>query len=434
MLISEIDDGYVGIVNTWKPKSLKVINSKQNSLLTEIDGKSTILQISKKVGIDIEEIFNFCKMLEPNDLVRFDQSFSSIERPEEPSTLSLWIHTTNKCNLTCNYCYIPTLNTTGGMDVKVQSELLIKLEQTIISRKLRMVKLRLAGGEPLIKFKEWKVFIETAFVIAKRNDCKIKVSFLTNLTVLTQEIISFSKQYQIGFGVSIDGLKENHDDIRKFRNNKGSFDILLNNLNLLIENGISVSTSTVVNNYNFFGLPELTRFLIDKDIPFRYSIVRGEYVDRLSISNYLMECYKLMERSIEDGWRFSNHTLCDLKPSELGFQTCGAGFSGGAVYVDGGIYYCHVQFGGQKQEVDNIFNTSIDLLSMIEKGNEYEGSKSDDCQSCNYKHVCTSGCPMFRENGKDPNCGIYHQFIPIIYKLQAKERFLEIKKNYNVRI
>ncbi len=59
---------------------------------------------------------------------------------------------------------------------------------------------------------------------------------------------------------------------------------------------------------------------------------------------------------------------------------------------------------------------------MIVSGEHHEDAKSEDCKKCRYRSVCTSGCPVYRVNGKDPQCSLYHRFIPMYYELQAQER------------
>jgi len=423
LLVLNLQNDFYGVVNTWYPNSLRIINSTQLSILNEIDGLSTISRISGKLNIDAELIYQYCKILEEKDIVRFDDKFLTHTTPTDPTHLNLWIHTTNKCNLTCSYCYISTLNSTGGMSEPVQRQLLEKLERTVKDRGLQSVKLRLAGGEPMTQFKAWKPFIEKAYKLFEEIHCDFSVVFLTNLTILNKEIVEFSKDFSIGYGVSIDGIHAYHDQERKFHNNKGSFAVVDTNIDTLLANGISVSTSTVVSNSNLQGLPSLAKYLIEKNILFRFSIVKGEIIDRSSLSSYLQDAYNIMENAIDEGWSFSRyHRFCDLKPSELGFQTCGSGFSGASIYVDGGVYYCHVQFGTKSLQSGTLFDDSQDLVSLINNGKHHEGFRSDDCTNCNYRHVCTSGCPMYRENGKDPNCSLYHEFIPVIYRLQAKER------------
>lgn len=426
----KIEDNFYAVVNSWQPNSLRVITQHQLDLLNLVDGVNSVEEIAKRLKIDSELVDSVLRLFIDSGIVKFSNIFDEYEKKSrKPNALNLWIHTTNKCNLTCNYCYISTLQTTGAMKPEVIKKLGDNLFKTAKNRKLKQIKIRLAGGEPLLQFKQWKPFILEMQERFKEIGSEFSASFLTNLTFLSDEIIDFAKENKIGFGVSLDGFDFYHDITRKFHNGKGSFDIVDKNLQILKDNGIRPSISTVVTGENMEGLPALTEYLIEKGLHFRYSIVRGENINRDRLSKILSESYQIMEKAIERGWNFANlHKLCDLKPSELGFQTCASGFSGGAVYVDGGVYFCHVQFGKDGEANGSIFEENADMLTLIERGSNYLGVRSDDCQTCNYKHICTSGCPMYREEGKDPNCGIYHEFVPQIYRLMGKERLIKIKK------
>jgi uncharacterized protein len=95
------------------------------------------------------------------------------------------------------------------------------------------------------------------------------------------------------------------------------------------------------------------------------------------------------------------------------------------------LNYCHVHAGDSSQPSFSIFDEGLDLVDMIEQGSHYEDQKSKDCSLCKYKSVCTSGCPIYRVNGKDPQCSLYHTFIPQIYELQARER-LKLLRDYEM--
>ncbi|MXV18010.1 radical SAM/SPASM domain-containing protein, partial [Hufsiella ginkgonis] len=330
---------------------------------------------------------------------------------------------TDACNLGCSYCYIPTLNTGKGMNAGVRLQLLAKFVEAAELRGIRAIKLRLAGGEPLTQFRAWQEFIPQATDTLAKLGCKLEAGFVTNLTILNNEMIAFARQYNIGFGVSLDGVGAFHDATRQFRSGAGSFGVADAHIKRLLAESIPVAINTVVTNQNLAGLPELTRYLIALDVPFRYSIVKSEAIDAELLEKYLSETYRIMSEAIETGWPFfKRFQFCDLKPNDLGSQTCTSGFAGGAIYVDGSFKYCHVQFGQQGHATQTIFNMETDLVSMIENGEHPEEDKSDDCKKCRFRSVCTSGCPVYRENGKDPQCSLYHRYIPKYYELQAKER------------
>jgi uncharacterized protein len=432
LLIKPIDDQHFFIVNCAYPNSLRILNRAQYEVITAIDNRTSTVALSDRFMIATDVLEEFFSLLSQTEIIRFDHHFSKPQKPDNPKSLNFWIHTTNRCNLTCSYCYISTLNTTSGMSETTRRQLLDKMVETVQKRTIKSIKLRLAGGEPLSQFKAWKAFIPQAQETLQESGCRLECSFITNLTILTDEMLAFSKEYNISYGVSLDGLDVDHDVTRSFKSGTGSFSLIDRHLRTLLSHHIPVSTNTVITNTNLAGLPRLTRYLVDLDVPFRYSIVKGEMIDAERLETYLLQSYSLMKDAIQNGWRFSRrHQFCDLKPGELGFQTCASGFSGGAIYVDGTVNYCHVHFGDEAQLSHSLFNPDTDLVDMIEQGSHYEAMKSIDCQLCRYQSVCTSGCPVYRVNGKDPQCSLYHQFIPLIYELQARER-LKLLQEYRM--
>ncbi|MEZ0611376.1 radical SAM protein [Fibrella sp. WM1] len=430
LLVRPIEGDYFYAVNCAHPHSLRVLNRAQYDLLNAIDNQTSTAMLGERLGLSVDVLEGFLRMLAQTEIIRFDDRFNKPTKPARPTSLNFWIHTTNRCNLSCGYCYIATLNTSGGMPLAVQQQLVQKLVETVYKRQLSRVKFRLAGGEPLTQFKAWQAFIPTVRQRLAEAGCGLDVSFLTNLTILNDEIMAFAKEQSISFGVSLDGEGAYHDATRSLRSGAGTFDRVSANLRTLLANGIPVSTSAVITNDNLAGLPDLTRYLIGLDIPFRYSIVKGETIDAALLDHYLSEAYVLMHEAIEQGWRFSQrHQFCDLKPNELGFQTCASGFSGGAIYVDGTVNYCHVHVGDKTKQAHSIFDQELDLVDMIDAVSHYEGPRSTDCQTCRYQSVCTSGCPVYRVDGKDPQCSLYHRFIPLMYELQARERLQLLRES-----
>jgi len=424
LLLRPVSDGFAYAVNCSFPSSFRLLNERQYELLQAVNGDDDVSTIAANFGMNSETLEQFLSMLHKTELVGFDDSgFSMPQKPTTPNTLNFWIHTTNACNLGCSYCYISTLNTGKGMTDAVRHQLLNKMLEAVKNKGIRHIRLRLAGGEPMGQFNVWKTFIPEARQVLSNAGCQFDVGFVTNLTMLNDEIIEFSKEHGIGYGVSLDGVEAMHDATRSFRSGCGSFGIVDANLRKLIAANIPVSVNTVVTNLNLTGLPDLTRYLIGLDIPFRYSIVKGENIHAELLDEYLSASYAIMNEAIQRGWQFSKrYQFCDLKPNELSFQTCASGFSGGAIYVDGSFKYCHVQFGDNAPAQQTIFNEDLDLVDMIASGEHHEDHKSDDCKQCRYRSVCTSGCPVYRVDGKDPQCSLYHRFIPKYYELQAKER------------
>ncbi len=140
----------------------------------------------------------------------------------------------------------------------------------------------------------------------------------------------------------------------------------------------------------------------------------------------------IIEDAIGKWYEFSDkHRLCDLKFSNPNERVCWSWYAWWAIYIDGWMYFCQIQF-WQEKELGNI-NTEHDLLNLVEKWDHFNMPLSKDCKECNYKYVCSWGCPLERWEGKDPHCSVYKEMIPKIYKLIWKEKLLKILNTQNVQ-
>lgn len=327
-------------------------------------------------------------------------------------TIGFWIHLTDNCNLTCDYCYISTLKEKMIMSSNVIEQLIYKLNEVIrIHPNIKNISLKLAGGEPLTKFHNWKNEIEKLIYIFKSQKINLNIRILTNLTILDDEIIKYCIKNEIYFSVSLDGLDYYHNKYRKFKNGKGSFNIVKNNLFKLDQNKIKYSILVTISNYNLDGIVDLIKFLIRNKISFRLADEKGSNVDRNKIIKVLNECYLLIKS--DKNFDIKNkHVLCDLNIINESKYPCSMGISSGAIYTNGDIFFCHSQFGSKK--ILGNLNDSEDLLEIIHKGLKFH-SLSVECSNCNFKTICAGGCPLYRNNeNKTPMCNVFKQVIPKI--------------------
>lgn len=428
LVIISLDEDFFAIVNPDIKDGMKVINSQQKEVLDLINGENTPITIASTLAKPLEDVQSCCQILMEKDFVNFSGEFASVSNAVVPNSLNFWIHTTNECNLRCSYCNIHTLGLKNQLEEDTITVFFHKVVETVKNNGLKKVSLRLAGGEPLLKFDLWIKKLDDLRSLLSVEGCVLQVTFLTNLVALKESMIPILKDRKIGIGVSLDGLYDFQDSTRHFKNGKGSFSIVNSNLQLLIDAGIKPGIMTVVSNKNLDGLVELTKFLISKNLFFRYSFVQGEVLDIEKTKLVLMECYKEIEQAIiSNGYSFvKNHTLCDLKLLKPFFQTCSNGFSGGSLYTNGDLYFCQTQF-GVTEPIGSIFMEG-DLLSILQRGSFYPKIQNSTCISCQFRYICTGGCPLERENGIDPHCVLYQEFIPVLFRLIALEKLQIIKQ------
>ncbi|NTE05538.1 4Fe-4S cluster-binding domain-containing protein [Agrobacterium tumefaciens] len=199
LLLRQVGEGYAYVVNCSFLNSFRLFNQKQYEILQSVNGTDDVKSIADKFGMEIGPLGQFFDMLRKTEIVRFDHRFSAPQKPVTPNALNFWVHTTNACNLGCSYCYISTLNTSGGMEKKVQQQLLHKIIDAAKTDGIRHIRLRLAGGEPLGQFCVWKEFIIKAKQSLAPLGCRLDTGFVTNLTMLNDDMIAFAKEIPYRF-------------------------------------------------------------------------------------------------------------------------------------------------------------------------------------------------------------------------------------------
>ena len=146
----------------------------------------------------------------------------------------LRISLTERCNLRCFYC-MPE----EGIELRDKSEFMTSEEVLFIAKKyveLGVKKIRLTGGEPLIKKNAKELILEL-------GKLPVELSITTNAILIDQFIDVFKTAGIKRVNVSLDSLKmDKINDIS--RRNFG--DRILDNINLLIDSGFTVKVNAVV--------------------------------------------------------------------------------------------------------------------------------------------------------------------------------------------
>ncbi|GET34972.1 hypothetical protein PbJCM13498_38350 [Prolixibacter bellariivorans] len=426
--IIPVKENFYLALNPGVNNGIKILNEQQVAVLREMDGQTSIEEIVNATGYPTEVIVQLLDIFGEIELIGYSPDFTEPQLPTEARNIDFWVHTTDACNFNCPYCYIDKTKNKSIRD-DVLEKFIQKIVTLVEKRNLAEISLRFSGGEPLLRFHQVKEAILKIKSELKSRDCKTNIGFLTNLTLLNQEIVSFIQQENLYTSISLDGFGVFHDKTRHFKNNRGSFHIVDKNINTLLEAGHSrIIIMTVISNRNLDGLPELAHYLAKKNIPFRFSIVTGEEIDQAKLKKKLFEVYDIFERYIKDSsYAFArNHHLDDLRFLSPSYRPCSAGFMSGGLYTDGKIYFCQQEL-GNGEDSGSVFDET-DLIQNIQTKQHRHTQLHDDCESCSYRYVCSGGCPLYRINGKSPHCGLYKELLPRIYQLIGLERYYRLKQ------
>ena len=289
--------------------------------------------------------------------------------------ISPWIHTTDKCNLRCHYCYVK------GNNVMTE-EVYDALGKLLLNSEAKKRHLRFAGGEPLLVFDQWESF---ARKMLDKEGTSVEV--LTNFTRVPESFWDFANLPFVNLSVSVDNGKtikvldkSISDKLARLKNPWILTTVTTENIDDL--NVLAAFIGR--NNYGWC----ITTDYFEKTMP-HWSILYHrmlEVIDVLKQFNY-------------DFTRISFNN-CSMNKN---FSGCRAGDEMFAVAPDGKIYACQTLIG--KNSIGDVWNGYE--RKRIEQRN--------NCGSCEISGICSGWCPLYFKQ-QSPLCNVIKMFSTKIIK------------------
>jgi len=148
-----------------------------------------------------------------------------------PGEMHVTLMPTLACNLACDYCFQKEHPAFGKMNAATEDATLEWVLRAIDERKLRSLHVHYFGGEPLRR----KDFVlRTAEILSTAMAARggtFSWSCTTNGVNLTPDFAARLRRFGDGtFKVTLDGDRETHDRMRTYRNGRGSFDEIFENV------------------------------------------------------------------------------------------------------------------------------------------------------------------------------------------------------------
>ena len=356
----------------------------------------------------------------------------------------------SRCNLACKYCYYlekAKLYVDSPQEV-MSDELLEKfIHDYIAAQTMPQVLFTWHGGETLMRpLSFYKRVVELQKKHA--NGHTIDNCIQTNGTLLTDEWCEFFRRENWLVGVSIDGPQEFHDEYRRNKGGRPSFQQVMRGIRLLNKHGVEWNALAVVNDFNADYPLDFYHFF--KEIGCHY-IQFTPIVERLQChedgrtlasvneegTGGMMEFSVTPEQwgnflcTIFDEWvhndvgdyfiQIFDSTLANWMGQQPGIctlaPTCG---HAGVIEWNGDVFSCdHFVF--PEYKLGNIRTSSlIDMMySPRQKafGQAKRKALPRQCRECNYLFACNGECPKNRfahtaegEPGLNYLCKGYHQF------------------------
>jgi uncharacterized protein len=438
-LIMSADVGVFPIVNGYEMAYSKVESSAKavlNSLAMEVLRSFRTPQTIQSVRhifpqfSDSEFHSTVSRLAGLSFLIPEHEKTRSHTKKNDSDTLVAWLHITNACNMRCDYCFLRKSPT--SMTPQIGKRSIDAIIRSAAKHGFHRVKIKYAGGEPSLHLPLIMKLQEYAVRQCSMNGIELQSVILSNGTAITNSFIDFVVSSHVGVMISLDGIGRDNDRQRRFRNGRGTYDTVSNNIRQLLARGVFPTISVTVTSKNCDTLPEMVEYLLQHKLPFSLNFYRDNDCStspetlRLAegkIIQAMKSAFAVIERNIPKETLLAN--LIDLtnltNPHE---RACGVGRNYLVVDQNGSIAKCHMQIEGSVTSIyaNDPLQEVIAGKSGLQNPSVYE---KVECRDCAWKSWCAGGCPLmtFRRTGrfdlKSPNCNIYQALFPEALRLEG---------------
>ena len=409
-----------------------LLEEETTNIYNLCNGLNNIKNVIHLAGTDEKRAIRIITMLlEAGYLGIKDESsidLASGSDQSTPNNIDVWFHMTNSCNLDCPYCYIN--KTKGSMTWDIAKQAIDALTETAVLEKRPGVLIKLAGGEPLLKFPLIKRVVEYGKQHGEKYGIKNQFHLITNGTLITKEVARFIKENDVRISISLDGIDAYNDQQRCYPDQKGSFEIVDKNIGMLMGHSITPFILITITSHSLAGLPDFTRYLLKNNIGFRYSLYRGlddrdpKNVDLGEAIKILNQCYDLFEQNLPKNDLMSFHQLCDIKFTKKRKRNCGIGSNGVIIGHKGQVAICQILL---DQPIGDI-SKDKNLLRAIRNQDQFNAKNHTvdnklECKNCLWRYICGGGCPLLTKAAYDsydkssPYCKVFQAMIPRLIRI-----------------
>jgi len=279
--------------------------------------------------------------------------------------------------------------------------------ELLIGNRLRGERANLAflGGEPLANRPVLRAATEYAASLAQDRGVNVTFSITTNGTLVTEEDAAFFERHGFAVTVSLDGLRETHDQQRPFKRGGGTFDVIMKRVEplLAIQRQMQVSVRATVSPGNVKLRESLDYFLgigfhsVGFSPLLRSSAGSGEMGsdDLAQLLEAMVECGLEFERRLISGERYSFSNMVNaMRELHRGTHRpypCGAGAGYLGVSADGELAACH-RFVGDDQGAMGNLSSGINRERQSRWLAERHVNRQQPCAGCWARYLCSGGC------------------------------------------
>ncbi|MFH1875151.1 MAG: radical SAM protein [Pseudomonadota bacterium] len=323
---------------------------------------------------------------------------------------------TDNCNMKCSYCHMQCQRGSPNMSIDV-ARISLSSYYALLKRNKIKGKVTFFGGEPLLNWETLKYSIGWIKKHDTNGEYISQIYIATNGTLLTSSMAEFLLKNKVTVSISLDGLEDKNDEMRRMRNDSGSFQFITKGINILQEVGHKqFSLIAVIGNHNIDCIEDIILFAHKKGISLSFhnafaepKAISWSYPDYLmverffSASNYA----KKLGMRVHGPWRWPFAKAFAFNQNPIHCLASGKEFS---ITVDGKIKPCP-GFDTDMGSIDNF--DQVFSNPLYDKVYKRRAPFLKDCKGCDLEGLCGGGCMVNAKknhNGdifrKDDSCYI----------------------------
>jgi len=345
------------------------------------------------------------------------------------------------CNLNCQYCFY-----NDRQSDPYRSEHHHRMSDNVLASMISQyldiagpyTSFNWQGGEPLLMGVDFfKKAVEFQQMYGYSGQC-VGNSVQTNATLITPKLADLFHSYNFLLGVSLDGPQEYHDHYRKNATGHGSFNKVIEGINILRDHNVEFNILAVVNDITVKKADETYGFFLENGFQFLQYIpvvdfdrdtgnMAGHAVKPDDYGSFLCRLFDLWYN--DGNPAVSIRTFDDILTIYAGMKSeacvymkeCG---NYAVIEYNGDVYPCDF-FVEEPLRLGNLMEVPLEQIVTGDGMRSFARKKSmetpakEACQNCKWEYICHCGCqhsrisiqnPERKTKGPDYLCDSYRKF------------------------
>lgn len=310
--------------------------------------------------------------------------------------ISLSVNLSQKCNLSCQYCYLHGSDISwpskiNKYDEKFSISLIKEKIHSLISLGNKTFELNFFGGEPLLMLDEIIDISEYTLKIGNSFKIQVNIGVTTNGVLLTPSFLQWSQENNVEILLSIDSPPSLHEKYRARGKPYAQFYEIQKNVNGF-ENNITAVTTVTSKTDSIYSALRLLIKLGFKEVAFNIVHTRDKnlFINVEDTQRLLNDFWENKSWFFQYSNKITNLKILhkQLTNRNVKVNPCSAGINSFAIGPDNNSYLCHSSVGNYKYQLDR----NGHLRDYKYNKRFFKDSFDYPCNKCWAKNLCGGDC------------------------------------------